>query len=108
MKQILVGLSIIILVSIILSFTGSVNFIQPPMLGSNDTIDQKKEYPVKMVVANWDKFYQGLSITASELRQSDRPSKNVSFIIDSVIVPLQQQIAMQLQKQIADDPKKPK
>lgn len=108
MKQILVGLSILVLVSIILSFTGGVNNTQPPMLDSKDTIDQKKEYPVKMAVANWDKFYQGLSITASELRQSDRPSKNVAFLIDSVIIPLQQQIASQLQKQIAADPKKPK
>lgn len=109
MKQLLVGLSIVILVSLLLSFAGVGVENKQTILVSQDTVDQKKEYPVKMVVADWDKFYQGLSIAAVELRQSDRPSKNVSFVIDSVIAPLQQQILSQLRRQFSDTTsKKPK
>lgn len=111
MKQLLVCLSIIVLVSALLSFGGPGEKIKlSSSVSAADTVDAKREYPVKMVIANWDRFYQGLGIAASELRQSDRPSKNVAFVIDSVIFPLQQQILSQLQKQFNADSsgKKPK
>lgn len=102
MKQLLVGLSIILLVSLILSFTGVGSNSSHPLLNSRDTIDPRKEYPVKMQVVNWDKYYQGIGFAITELRQSDRPSKNTNFLIDSILSPLQQQIAIQLQRQFAD------
>lgn len=108
MKQILVGLSILILVSALVSFADTGENKNSLPQNFLDTVDPRKEYPVKMQVVNWDKYYQGLSIAANELRQSDRPSKNVAFVIDSVIFPLQQQILMQLQKQFAETDKKPK
>lgn len=108
MKQLLVGLSIIVLVSVLLSFSGTGSTGEKRSQIIFDSIDAKKEYPVKMLVVNWDRYYQGLTIAANELRQSDRPSKNVAFIIDSVIGPLQQQIASQLQQQFKDAEKKPK
>lgn len=110
MKQLLVCFSLVVLVSALLSFGGAGKKINISPMSSADTVDTKKEYPVKMVIANWDRYYQGLGFAANELRQSDRPSKNVAFVIDSVIFPLQQQILSQLQKQFNADSsgKKPK
>lgn len=59
-----------------------------------------KDYPVAFPITKWDGYYQGIGFAISELRKSDRPSGSTNFIVDSVLFPLQQQILLQLQRQL--------
>lgn len=59
-----------------------------------------KEYQVLLTIQKWDGFYRGIGDVISELKRSDLPSKNVVFLTDSVLFPLQQQILMQIRQQL--------
>lgn len=72
------------------------------------TTNEEKKYKVELTVAQWQKHLSGFDIIAQQLRQSDLPSKNVSYILDSVIAPFQIEIITQIQQQLPKDTTKKK
>lgn len=64
------------------------------------------DYKVSLPLAAWQTHLNGLAYISGQLRQSDLPSKQVAFIMDSIIAPLQRDIITQVQKQLPDSTKK--
>lgn len=66
--------------------------------------------PVRLPQATWYGYLNGMNIILQQLEMSDLQSKNVKYMRDSIIIPMQTQIYNQLQKQLAKDTvgKKPK
>lgn len=66
--------------------------------------------PVKLPQNTWFGYLNGMNTIIYQLRNSDLPSRNVAFMTDSILIPMQNQIYLQLQKQLAKDTvgKKPK
>lgn len=63
------------------------------------THQKEKTYTVTLPMNQWIKFSNGLEQTANSLRQSDRPSREVAFLTDSVITPIWLQINQQVGEQ---------
>ena len=62
-----------------------------------------KPYKVELPLEAWQQHLNGLSYIQAQLRQSDLPSKQVAFITDSIIAPLQKDIVTQVQAQLPKD-----
>jgi hypothetical protein len=73
-----------------------------------DTIPKKKNYFVAMTLDEWQLHIRYLGFIASRLRATDLPSKEVAFMTDSLIIPMQSRWISQLNPQIAADTVKKK
>jgi hypothetical protein len=68
-----------------------------------DTISPTKPYCVQLQYNGWATFSASLDYIKSQLRQTDLSSKTVSMMIDSLIAPFQNEMAKQINRQIAAD-----
>lgn len=94
-------------VSVVLSaFTD--NKQKPLIAGANYA--PKDSIPVKLPQATWYGYLNGMNVILQQLEMSDLQSKNVKYMRDSIIIPMQNEIYLQVQKQLAKDTvgKKPK
>lgn len=62
-----------------------------------------KMYPVSLSLEEWQLKINYLEYVKQTLRKSDLPSKEVALISDSAITPFQNQIATQIQSQLAQE-----
>lgn len=62
-----------------------------------------KMYPVSLSLEEWQLKINYLEYVKQTLRKSDLPSKEVALISDSAITPFQNQIAAQIQSQLAQE-----
>lgn len=62
-----------------------------------------KLYPVSLTIEEWSAKINYLEYVKNSLRKSDLPSKEVALITDSIIIPFQNQIATQIQSQVAQE-----
>ncbi len=67
---------------------------------------QEKKYTVTLPLNVWIKYSNGLEQTAQSLRQSDRPSREVAYLTDSVISPIWVAINEQVGQQQQAESKK--
>lgn len=73
-----------------------------------------KLYNVSLPLEEWSKHIQGIEITKIQLRNSDLPAKQVTYITDSILTPIQVSISQQVnatlaaEKKAADSIAKPK
>lgn len=65
-----------------------------------------KKYKVEFTLQEWGVKFQQIDYIKNTLRQSDLPSRQVAFITDSLLTPLQQEISLQVNQQVAAE--KPK
>lgn len=66
----------------------------------------EKKYTVSLPLNNWVVITQQLEYIKGQLRQSDLPSKNVAYLSDSLLTPIQSVIGMQVNAQLeAEKPK---
>lgn len=56
----------------------------------------EKKYPVSLTLNNWVQITQELEYIKSQLRQSDLPSKQVAYMSDSLLSPIQSTIGLQV------------
>lgn len=66
----------------------------------------EKTYSVSLSLQNWIQITNELDYIKSQLRQSDLPSKQVAFMSDSLLTPLQTTIGAQVNAQIQQETKK--
>lgn len=66
----------------------------------------EKKYSVSLPLNNWVQITQQLEYIKSQLRQSDLPSKQVAYMSDSLLTPMQAVIGSQVNTQLeAEKPK---
>lgn len=68
----------------------------------------EKSYKVELPLQKWEKYFQGMEATRQLLTNSDLPYKTVSYLTDSILTPLNNEIAIQIQAQLAKDTTKKK
>lgn len=74
----------------------------------------RKNYSVSLPLEEWSKHIQGIEITKVQLRNSDLPAKQVTYITDSILSPIQIAISQQVnatltaEKKATDSIAKPK
>lgn len=83
----------------------SIRFSPPPKPFKQQTIPEKK-YKVEYTLQEWGTKLQVMDYIKNTLRQSDLPSRQVAYISDSLLTPLEQEISLQVNRQVADE--KPK
>lgn len=67
---------------------------------------KEKQYTVSLTLQGWIQLTQQLDLVKNQLRQSDLPSKNVAFLSDSLLTPIQALIGSQVNAQLeAEKPK---
>ena len=66
----------------------------------------QKKYRVEATVEFWNKTLNSLEVAKGQLKQSDLPSKNVTFISDSLLTPIEMEITAQVQAQLSAENKK--
>src|SRR4051812_35157446 len=66
----------------------------------------EKRYSVSLPLNNWVQITQELEYIKSQLRQSDLPSKQVAYMSDSLLTPMQAVIGLQVNTQLESE--KPK
>jgi hypothetical protein len=64
-----------------------------------------KKYSVTLPLEDWSNKLNGIEYTKQRLRQSDLPSKETTFIIDSVLTPIQVSISSQVNAVLAAEKK---
>jgi hypothetical protein len=72
------------------------------------SFQEPKKYSVTLPLNSWIKHSSGLEYIHGALERSDLPAKEVKFIKDSIIGPLQIDIGSQVNAQIKADTTKPK
>lgn len=60
----------------------------------------EKKYKVEQTIEWWSKSLNAIEAAKTQLRQSDLPSKNVVFLIDSLLTPIQMEMTKQVQDQL--------
>lgn len=68
--------------------------------------NQNKLYEVKLTLTDWSTKIQYLEYIKNQLRQSDLPSKQVAFMSDSLITPIETSISQQINQQLAEEQRK--
>jgi hypothetical protein len=58
--------------------------------------DEPKKYPVSQTIDEWIRHDRGMEYIKSRLKLTDLPAKEVTFITDSIITPLQLAIGSQV------------
>jgi hypothetical protein len=70
----------------------------------------EKKYKVEFTIVEWNHIFAAIEMSKSALKRSDIPSKDMVFINDSLMVPIQsafvQQINLQLEAEKAAQQKK--
>lgn len=66
----------------------------------------KKTYKVEAPIEFWIQITNGIEFTKNNLKMSDLPSKTTTIINDSLFKPFQDEIARQINEQIALEKKK--
>ena len=56
----------------------------------------EKTYEVRDTIGGWVKTDRGIEYVKQRVRQSDLPSKEVAFMVDSILIPLQDMISKQV------------
>lgn len=56
-----------------------------------------KRYSITLTLNQWILHDRGIELTKQSLKRSDLPARDVSFLIDSVLAPLQTEISRQIQ-----------
>lgn len=59
-----------------------------------------KLYEVKQTIEWWSRTINALEAAKTQLKQSDLPSKNVVYLTDSLMAPIQMEITKQVQDQL--------
>lgn len=67
----------------------------------------EKTYNVSLALKSWVQITQELEYIKSQLRQSDLPSKQVSYMSDSLLTPIQSAIGIQVNAQLEAEKPKP-
>lgn len=68
--------------------------------------NKEKQYTVSLPLKGWIQLTQQLDLVKNQLRQSDLPSKNVAYLSDSLLTPIQALIGSQVNAQLeAEKPK---
>lgn len=67
----------------------------------------EKSYNVSLPLNKWVEITQQLEFVKSQLRQSDLPSKQVAYVSDSLLTPIQSTIGIQVNAQLEADKPKP-
>jgi hypothetical protein len=67
----------------------------------------EKKYPVSLTLNNWIQITQELDYIKSQLRQSDLPSKQVAYMSDSLLSPIQSTIGLQVNALLEAEKPKP-
>lgn len=63
----------------------------------------EKKYTVTLPLQGWIQVTNNIEITKQQLRKSDLPSRDVTYICDSLLTPLQSTIGQQVNAQIASE-----
>lgn len=64
------------------------------------TKPNEKTYSVALPLKTWIQLTQDLDVVKAQLRQSDLPAKNVAYISDSLLTPIQSMIGSQVNAQL--------
>lgn len=75
--------------------------MKPAKVGKT-IVSRTDSIPVYNSLIGWQNRLTHLNYVVNRLRQSDLPSRDVSFMTDSLISPLMQDIYVQVMKQQAD------
>lgn len=67
----------------------------------------EKKYSVSLPLNNWVQITQQLEFIKGQLRQSDLPSKQVAYLSDSLLTPMQSLIGVQVNQQLDAERPKP-
>lgn len=65
-----------------------------------------KKYKVELTIDQWSNMVNGIDAVKSRIKLSDLPSKEVTYINDSLFTPMQNEIVRQVQAQLAAENKK--
>lgn len=68
---------------------------------------KEKQYTVSLTLQGWIQLTQQLDLVKNQLRQSDLPSKNVAYLSDSLLTPIQALIGSQVNAQLESEKPKP-
>lgn len=60
----------------------------------------EKKYKVEQSIEWWSRSLNSIEATKNQLKQSDLPSKNVVYLIDSLLTPIQLEMTRQIQDQL--------
>lgn len=63
------------------------------------TKPEEKKYKVEQSIEWWNRALNAIEAAKAQLRQSDLPSKNVAFLSDSLLTPIQFEMTRQIQDQ---------
>lgn len=66
-----------------------------------------KRYSVSLTLNEWVLLTQKIDFIKNQLRQSDLPSKNVAYLSDSLLTPIQALIGSQVNAQLEAERPKP-
>jgi hypothetical protein len=66
----------------------------------------QKKYKVEQSIEWWQHTLTAIEATKTDLKLSDLPSKNVIFLTDSLLTPIQIEITKQVQEQLNAERKK--
>jgi hypothetical protein len=92
MKRIILFLGTIALVSVVTMHLQAEYIKQHPQ--------PPKLYRVEQSIEWWVRTINAIDAAKAQLKQSDLPSKNVAFLTDSLLVPIQGEITKQVQDQL--------
>lgn len=67
---------------------------------------KEKQYTVALPLQGWIQLTQQLEVVKNQLRQSDIPSKNVVYMTDSLLTPIQTLIGQQVNGQLEAEKQK--
>jgi len=70
------------------------------------THQSKKTYKVEAPIEFWISATNGLEFTKNYLKSSNLPAKDVTLICDSLLIPIREEMARQVQAQINIEQKK--
>ena len=59
-----------------------------------------KLYKVEQSIEWWQRTLNAIEAAKTQLKQSDLPSKNVAFLTDSLLIPIQFEMTKQVQDQL--------
>jgi hypothetical protein len=70
---------------------------------ADTTVKPEKPYCVSLTLKQWVDRTNYIEYTKQAIKQTDMPSKTAVFIIDSLLAPLQREIADQVNRQMGVD-----
>lgn len=70
------------------------------------THQTKKTYRVEQTIDWWQHTLNVMEAAKAQLKQSDLPSKNVVYLTDSLLTPVQMEMTKQIQAQLNAEQKK--